>query len=132
MAGRISQFEELDNMFRVRTMSLNSNQRRICRNRKHRDAVSRLLDECPSPSTIGELAVRFGMHPDEVVRIAKSARNFGLFRMTTGNCIRGIMNRGILRYIGCYTLTGKVPLELTAADVLVGNIVGYPPLKQTP
>ncbi len=131
MTTQIRQFESLDSMFRIRLASQKGKRRRVCRNGERRDAIGRLLDQCNSPSEIGELALKFGMHPDEVFRIAKSSANFGLFRMAIGNCLRGILNRGVLRCIGNYLLDPRASLELPAADVLVSKIIGYPPVKQT-
>jgi len=93
MTTQIIQFETLDRMFRVRFASKKSKKRRVWRNGKRGDAIGRLLDQCQLPAEIGELAVKFGMHPDEVVSKAKSAPNFGQFRMVIGNCMRGIISR---------------------------------------
>ena len=132
MTTCIEKLEALDNMFRVRFTPNKNKKRRIHRNGKRQDAIGRLLDQCNSPSDIGKLALKFGMHPAMVIQIAKSAHNFGQYRMTIGNCLRGILNRGVLRCIGNYLLNPRALLELPAADVLVSEILGHPPVKQTP
>jgi len=87
----------LDDLLFVRRLSGNGGKRRIRRNGKRRDVVSRLLAKCQSASEMAELAVKFGMNPHEVMRRAKSAPNFGQFRMSIGNCIRGVISREVFQ-----------------------------------
>ena len=95
MKKQIKQLKLLDSLFHIRLTSKNSSKRRIWKNGKRQDAVSKLLAKCQLPSEIGIIAVEFGITIKEVVKRAKSAPNFGQFRMVVGNRIRGIVSREI-------------------------------------
>jgi len=57
------------------------------------DAVADALAKCNSTLEIAALGVKFGLTEEEVKSRAASAKNFGLYRMTIGNRIRGIVSR---------------------------------------
>ena len=100
MTKRTKQFKALNSLFHLRFASKNGSKRRICRNGKRRDPVSRILAKCQSPSEIGTAAVAFGVDSDEVMRRGKTAPNFGQFRMAIGNRMRGELGKMVCRLAG--------------------------------
>lgn len=51
------------------------------------------LAKCQTAEEMATYAAKFGIRADEIATRAKSAPNFGQFRMTIGNRIRGIQSR---------------------------------------
>ena len=82
----------LDRVLPHQAASKNSKRRHVTDHSRN-DAVSDALSKCNSASEIGTLAMKFGITEAEVRQRAKSAKNFGLFRMAIGNRLRGITNR---------------------------------------
>lgn len=58
-----------------------------------RDEIARAMAEATTPSEVGNLAAQFGIAPERIVGYGKKAPNFGQFRMTMGNLIRGATTR---------------------------------------
>jgi hypothetical protein len=70
-----------------------STKRRHVSDHSRNDAVADALSKCNNAAEVGALGMKFGLTENEVRARARSAKNFGLYRMVIGNRIRGITNR---------------------------------------
>ena len=84
--------ESMNKLVPCNTANKNTKRRHISDHSKN-DAVAEQLSKCNDAAEVGALGMRFGLTEDEVRNRAKSAKNFGLFRMVIGNRCRGVANR---------------------------------------
>lgn len=75
--------------FTIRTDKKGS--RKVAEGRQ--DAISKGIANCATPEDFVKLGNKFGIREAEVVERATAAPNFGQFRMTMGNRLRGIVAR---------------------------------------
>lgn len=84
--------ENLNKVLSCNTVGKDKKRRKVA-DASRRDAVAEALAKCNSTAEIAALGIRFGLSEDEVKTRAQSATNFGLYRMTIGNRIRGVVSR---------------------------------------
>jgi len=90
-AAVVVMFKKLDEMENIRPKFRADGRRRITVALP--DEVSEQLNSMNTPSEIATWAVQFGITPEEILRRAEIAPNFGWFRMVIGNRVRGILRR---------------------------------------
>lgn len=84
--------ESLNKVLPCNTANKNTKRRHVSDHSRN-DAVADALAKCNSAAEVGHLGMKFGLTENEVRNRAKSAKNFGLYRMVIGNRIRGISSR---------------------------------------
>lgn len=84
--------ESLNKVLPCRTANKNTKRRHISDGSRN-DMVADALAKCNSTAEVAALGMKFGLTENEVRNRAKSAKNFGLYRMVIGNRCRGIASR---------------------------------------
>jgi len=74
------------------TANKNTKRRHVTDHNRN-DAIADALSKCENAADIAALGMKFGLTEQEVKTRAKSAPNFGQFRMVIGNRIRGVVRR---------------------------------------
>lgn len=91
MAGKVN-LDSLNRVLPNRTAGKGTKKRRVSDHHRN-DGVAAELAKCNTAAEIGNLGMRFGLSEKEVRARARSAPNFGQYRMVIGNRIRGVVGK---------------------------------------
>ena len=92
--AKANRFEKINKMLPITLAGKGKNKtRRISTDRTISDTLAKQMAECSLPSNIAMLASKFGFTDEDIIRWAKEAPNFGMFRMRVGNRLRGVVTR---------------------------------------
>lgn len=91
MASKFTSLNQLPNLaIRTYKQGDRAGKRKLTAGRD--DEIAQALSQCNNPSDVADFASQVGITDAEIAARASSASNFGNFRMTLGNRIRGILN----------------------------------------
>lgn len=99
--------EVLDSVKKITPVVRSDGKRRVTDHTD--DSIGGQLARAETPSAVGRLLVKAGVPEADVIALGKGAPNWGQFRMTVGNRLRGIESRMAKGMTRAEAVSGKRP-----------------------